>query len=121
VGTLVVVDEQDGRRTPVGILTDRDLVVRVLTADGHDIAALVVDNVMTQPLVTVSEHESLFDALKKMRSFGVRRLPVVNEHGGLEGLLTFDDLIDVVAEELSDLSALVSREQKREREATPAH
>jgi CBS domain-containing protein len=120
VGTLIVVDEQDGRRVPVGILTDRDLVVRVLTADGHDIDALVVDNVMTRTLVTVPEHESLFDALKKMRSFGVRRLPVVNEHGGLEGLLTFDDLIDVVAEALSDLSALVSREQKREREA-PAH
>lgn len=120
VGTLIVVDEQDGRRFPVGILTDRDLVVRVLTADGHDTDALVVDNVMTPTLVTVPEHESLFDAVKKMRSFGVRRLPVVNEHGGLEGLLTFDDLIDVVAEELSDLSALVSREQKREREAAPA-
>ena len=120
VGTLIVVDEQDGRRIPVGILTDRDLVVRVLTADGQDIDALVVDKVMTRTLVTVAEHESLFDALKKMRSFGIRRLPVVNEHGGLEGLLTFDDLIDVVAEELSDLSALVSREQKREREATPA-
>jgi CBS domain-containing protein len=121
VGTLIVVDEQDGRRVPVGILTDRDLVVRVLTADGHDIDALVVDSVMTRTLVTVPEHESLFDALKRMRSFGVRRLPVVNEHGGLEGLLTFDDLLDVVAEELSDLSALVSREQRREREATPAH
>jgi CBS domain-containing protein len=121
VGTLIVVDEQDGCRIPVGILTDRDLVVRGLAADGHDIDALVVDNVMTRSLVTVPEFESLFDALKKMRSFGVRRLPVVNERGGLEGLLTFDDLIDVVAEELSDLSALVSREQKREREATPAH
>jgi CBS domain-containing protein len=120
VGTLIVVDEQDGRRVPVGILTDRDLVVRILTADRHDIDALVVDNVMTRTLVTVPEHESLFDALKKMRSFGVRRLPVVNERGGLEGLLTFDDLVDVVAEELSDLSALISREQKREREAAPA-
>jgi CBS domain-containing protein len=120
VGTLIVIDEQDGLRIPVGILTDRDLVVRVLTADGHDIDALVIDNVMTRTLVTVPEYDSLFDALKKMRSFGVRRLPVVNEHGGLEGLLTFDDLIDVVAEELSDLSALVSREQKREREAAPS-
>ena len=85
VGTLIVVDDQDGRRIPVGLLTDRDLVVRVLTGDGHDIETLVVDNVMTRELVTVPEQESLFDALKKMRSFGVRRLPVINEYGGLEG------------------------------------
>jgi CBS domain-containing protein len=119
VGTLIVVDEQDGRRIPVGVLTDRDLVVSVLTGDGRDVDALVVGDVMTTDLVTSREDESLLDALKKMRSFGVRRLPVVNDKGGLEGILTFDDLIDLIAEELSDLTNLVSREQKRERQTRP--
>jgi CBS domain-containing protein len=119
VGTLIVVDEQDGRRTPVGVLTDRDLVVSVLTGDGRDVDALLVGDVMTTDLVTSREDDSLLDALKKMRSFGIRRLPVVNDKGGLEGILTFDDLIDLIAEELSDLTNLVSREQKRERQMRP--
>jgi CBS domain-containing protein len=116
VGTLVVVDEQNGLRIPVGVLTDRDLVVSVLTGDGRDVDALVVGDVMTAGLVTAREEENLIDALKKMRSFGVRRLPVVNDKGGLEGILAFDDLIDLVAEQLSDLSNLMTREQKHERE-----
>jgi len=116
VGTLIVVDEHDGRRLPVGLVTDRDLVVRVLTEDGRAAGAAAVGEVMTSNLVTAQEDDSLLDALKKMRSFGIRRLPVVNDGGGLEGILAFDDLVDLVAEELSDLSNLLAREQKRERE-----
>jgi CBS domain-containing protein len=119
VGTLIVVDEQEGRRVPVGILTDRDIVVSVLAGDGHDVDALLVGDVMVTDLVTAEEQESLLDALKRMRSFGVRRLPVVNRNGGLEGIVTFDDLVELVAEELSDLTSLVTREQKREREEKP--
>jgi CBS domain-containing protein len=116
VGTLVVVGEQDSRRIPVGLVTDRDLVIRVLSETPPNVDALVLGDVMTTELVTAREEDNLWDVIKKMRSFGVRRLPVVNGQGGLEGILSFDDLIDLVAEELSDLSALVSREQKRERE-----
>lgn len=119
VGTLIVVDEHDGRRFPVGLLTDRDLVVRILAQDGRAAGATVVGEAMTSNLVTAQETDDLVDALKKMRSFGVRRLPVVNESGGLEGVLAFDDLVDLVAEELSDLSTLLVREQKRERETEP--
>lgn len=120
VGTLIVVDEQDNRRVPVGVVTDRDLVVSVLAADLRDVGALNVGDVMTSELVTAHERENLFDALKKMRSFGVRRLPVVDDEGALQGILTVDDVIDVVAEELSDLSKLIAREQNREREEKPA-
>ncbi len=119
VGTLVVIDDQDGPRLPVGVLTDRDLVVRVLAQDGPAAGATAIGDVMTSKLVTAQEGDDLVDALKKMRSFGVRRLPVVNERGGLEGILAFDDLVEFVADELSDLSSLLAREQKREREGTP--
>lgn len=117
VGALVVADEQDGRRIPVGVLTDRDLVVSVLAGGRGDPEALTVGAVMTAQPVTAREGEDLLDALKKMRSFGVRRLPIVNEGGGLEGIVTFDDVVSVLAEELSDLSDLMVREQKRERAA----
>lgn len=120
VGTLVVVDEYDGRRIPVGVVTDRDLVVRALSEGARDFDALVVGNVMTAELISAREKDNLWDVLKKMRSFGIRRVPVVNDEGGLEGILSFDDLLDLLAEQLSDLSTLVSREQKREREAKPS-
>ena len=57
----------------------------------------------------------LYDVLKKMQSYGIRRLPIVNERGGLAGILTFDDVLEVLSEELTDLARLVATEQKRER------
>jgi len=121
VGTLVVVDEHHGRRIPVGVITDRDLVVRVLCNKARDDHALVVGHVMTPQPLTAREDENLWDAIKTMRSRGVRRLLVVNDQGGLEGILSFDDVIDCVAEELSELSALMSREQERERDVADRH
>jgi CBS domain-containing protein len=75
-----------------------------------------VADVMSAELVTSAERDSLYDVLKKMQSHGIRRLPVVNDRGGLEGILTFDDVIELLSEELTDLAKLVAKEQKRERE-----
>lgn len=70
---------------------------------------------MSTGLVTSLEGENLYDPLKKMQAHGVRRLPVVNDGGGLEGILTFDDVVELLSEELTDLARLVAKEQKRER------
>jgi CBS domain-containing protein len=113
VGAVVVVREPDGERVPIGILTDRDValaVERVLRAP-----QMRVGDVMSAGLVTSPERENLYDVLKKMQSHGIRRLPVVNDLGGLEGILTFDDVIELLSEELTDLAKLVAKEQKRER------
>jgi CBS domain-containing protein len=114
VGDVVVVREPDGERVPVGILTDRDVALAVdrLLRLPH----LRVADVMSADLVTSPERESLYNVLKKMQSHGIRRLPVVNDHGGLEGILTFDDVIELLSEELTDLAKLVAKEQKRERD-----
>lgn len=114
VGDVVVVDERDGQRVPVGILTDRDVVVEIL-AEEVDFNALAVGDVMSYPLLSVREDEEALDVLKRMRAEGVRRVPVVNLAGGLIGILTADDLIELMAEQLSDLSALIAKEQQRER------
>lgn len=111
VGDLIVVDDQ---RRPTGILTDRDITVGVVAQSPEHLDSLRVEDVMTRDIVTIQEGESLDAALKRMRSHGIRRLPVVNEAGGLEGILTFDDLVALTSEELADLSQLVTREQRRE-------
>ena len=113
VGDLVVVDERDGRKLPVGIVTDRDIVVEVVAA-GVNPDALKVGDIMGPDVATVRESEGLFEALRYMRDKGVRRMPVVDSAGGLVGLLTLDDLLGLLAEEMTELAKLVSQERQRE-------
>jgi len=113
VGDVVVVDGQGANMMPLGILTDRDLVIEILAKD-VDMDSVVVGDVMSFDIVTVTEDTKLLDAIKIMRNKGIRRLPVVNAAGGLEGILTVDDILELLAEQISDLIKLVSVEQHRE-------
>jgi len=113
VGDLVVVEEKDGRKQPVGIVTDRDIVVEVVAA-GVDADALKVGDIMGPEVATVRESEGLFEALRYMRDKGVRRMPVVDSTGGLVGILTMDDMLSLLAEEMTELAKLVSHERQRE-------
>lgn len=114
VGCIVVVDEVDGRRIVVGVLTDRDIVTAVV-APGIDAATLTVDDVMTTDLVTAREDDSLIDLMRNMRRKGVRRVPVVGGQDELIGVVTLDDVLGVLSEELSLLVGTVDSEGKRER------
>ncbi|MBW8306487.1 MAG: CBS domain-containing protein, partial [Thiobacillus sp.] len=102
-----------GRRHPVGIVTDRDIVVEVVAA-GVNPDALKMGDIMGPEVATVREGEGLFEALRHMRDKGVRRMPVVDREGGLVGILTLDDLLSLLAEEMTELAKLVSRERQRE-------
>lgn len=113
VGDLVVVEERGGRKHPVGIVTDRDIVVEVV-APGVNPEALTVVDIMGAKLATVRENEGVFEALRYMRSKGVRRMPVVDGDGGLVGIVTLDDLLSLLAEEMTELAKLVSHERQRE-------
>lgn len=118
VGDVVVAEKRNGRPFPVGILTDRDLVVEVL-ANEVPPDTLLVGDVMSFDLITAREEESLLDALKRMRDKGVRRLPVVLADGALAGILTMDTVLDLIAEQMADLVVLVGREQRRESDRQP--
>lgn len=115
-GDLVVTDELGGKRTPVGIVTDRDIVVEVL-AEGLNPSGLTAGDIMSASLVTVKEHDGMFEVLRLMRSEGVRRAPIVDESGALIGIVSLDDLLELIAEELGDLASLI-REERRKEEVT---
>ncbi len=116
VGSLVVVDEVDGKRLPIGILTDRDVVVEI---DAMDLDAKVITagDIMSQDLVTVPESKGVLDTIEIMRFKGVRRAPIVDAENRLIGIVTVDDLLEVLAEELTDIARIVSREQSHEHQA----
>jgi CBS domain-containing protein len=115
VGDVVVVEETAGGKKPVGILTDRDIVIE-LVAEGVDLDAISVGDAMSNALLILAEGDELADATAKMRAKGVRRAPVVDSAGMLVGILTLDDILEVVAGELADLVRLTVREQRHERE-----
>ena len=115
VGDLVVIETQHNRRVPVGILTDRDIVVGAVAANAGHLDTLVVGDVMSPDPATARETEPLEGALKKMEERGVRRLPVVDGDGTLVGILTLDDALQVLAEQQAALANIVMEEQRHER------
>jgi len=119
VGAVVVVEERGGMRIPVGMLTDRDIVVGVFAKDVSHVKTLEVGDVMTSDLVTATSDEDVGDVLRRMRSFGVRRVPVVDAAGALEGILSIDDVVAGLSEELAEAASLVSRQREREPERRP--
>lgn len=115
VGDLVVV-EPNGERVPVGIVTDRDIVVSVI-ALGLDPASLLVGDIMTDDLLTTSENDDVYETIERMRYRGIRRVPVVNKAGGLTGIVSADDLLEFLAEEMGELSRISSHQQAHEKRA----
>jgi len=113
IGAVVVVDAAEGAQSPVGIVTDRDIVVGVV-AMNLDPRDLTAGDIMSDELVTVPEDYEVYEAMTRMREAGVRRMPVVNRNGALTGIVSLDDLLPLVAKELADLARLPSVGRKRE-------
>jgi CBS domain-containing protein len=114
VGSLVVVEKREGITRPVGLLTDRDIVVSVVAVGGVPPEALRVEDVMSAHLATIDEDAGVFEAVEAMCERGVRRLPVVGSEGRLVGILALDDLLRMLSTELAGLAAVVQREGTRE-------
>lgn len=112
VGSLVVVEGPPEARRPIGILTDRDIVLYAL-ASGGAIPARTVRDCMQPELVTAHEREGLFELIRRMRAHRIRRLPVVDDAGVLQGILSVDDVLEVVAEEVRALAELLAHGHER--------
>jgi len=116
VGDLIVAETRNGRLEPLGIVTDRDLVVKVL-AEGVSAETLRAADLMTRELITVAEAGAVHEAIERMRAEGVRRLPVVGADGALVGVLSADDVTEFLAEELTGVAHIASRQSVLEKAA----
>lgn len=118
VGAVIVIDKPNGSAIPVGIVTDRDLVVEVLATE-LDEKVITVGDIMGPELFTMKDSTATHDAIDFMRRKTIRRLPIVDNAGELVGILTLDDVLEILSAELLDLAKLVRYEQKKETRHRP--
>jgi CBS domain-containing protein len=119
VGSLVVTDGDGAARKPVGIITDRDITIEAV-AFSLDPATMTAGDIMSPHLVTARKDEDLLAVLARMREHGIRRVPVVEANGLLYGMLTADNILELLAEEVDGLVHVVKSEQVRELRTRPA-
>lgn len=115
VGDVVVVEAKEGCIIPVGIVTDRDIVIELIAGE-VPLDSVFVEDIMSPDLISVNENQGIWDTIQCMRGKGIRRIIVTGEKGNLVGILSSDDLTDLLSEELSDVVKTFMREQIKEKE-----
>jgi CBS domain-containing protein len=118
VGDLIVVDSAARGPVPVGIITDRDIVVQIVAA-GLQPSQLSLGDIIGGSLITASEDQGIFDTIQQMQHNGIRRLPVVDKQGVLLGIITTDDVLQFLAIQFRGLSNVAVRERRQEAEVRP--
>jgi CBS domain-containing protein len=118
VGDVVICKVKYGKQVPVGIFTDRDIALEIV-AKGTDPGSINVGDAMSFDLTTVDEDDDLMHVIEVMRDKGIRRVPVIDADEALVGILTVDDIVDLLSEVLVDLAHLVDRQRKREAKLRP--
>lgn len=116
VGDLVVVEQRIDTRVPLGIVTDRDIVVSVI-ALGLDPASLLVGDIMSTDLLTARSGDDPAETIERMRARGIRRVPVIDAAGALAGIVSADDLLAYLADEMGELARISARQQAHETRA----
>ena len=118
VGDVVICKAKYGKQMPVGIITDRDIALEIV-AKGTNPDSIRVGDAMSFDLTTVNEHDDLMHVIELMRDKGIRRVPVIDTDEALVGILTVDDIVDLLSEVLVDLAHLVDRQKRRETRLRP--
>lgn len=114
VGTVVIVDVLPTKTVPIGLITDRDIVVGPVAQDVDDLGSIRVEDIASKELQTVRGDRRVEEAARMMLSAGIRRMPVVDSDSNLTGIITYDDLTSYLADELADFARVYSRQQRRE-------
>jgi CBS domain-containing protein len=115
VGSLIIVNSDSRGVRPVGIITDRDIVIQAISEE-IVLSSLVAGDIMSRDLLIAREDDDLFEAFESMCMKGVRRMPVVNDEGLLIGVLSVDDLLEVIVNEMKNLVHLFKHEQQKEQQ-----
>jgi predicted transcriptional regulator len=118
VGDLIVVEQRGPHCVPVGILTDRDIVVSVVARHARP-EEITVGDAMSSNLLTVKQDNGIEFALREMRRHGVRRAPVVGDGGELKGVLSIDDVVDHLAAQLLSVAEVIRLGQRAEARLRP--
>lgn len=113
VGDVIVVEDADVKRVPIGIVTDRDIVIETVALD-VDADAFTAGDLMSAPVATVCESAGFVETLRLMRNHKVRRMPVVTAGGTLFGVVAADDIVKLLAMELSMMTDTMTEQQVRE-------
>jgi CBS domain-containing protein len=110
VGSVVVVSEDK----PVGIMTDRDVMIRLVNK-GLDPEKIPVSDVMSVEIITLNQNTGLYDALEQIKESksSVRRFPIVDENGSIKGIITLDDVVYLLGKEMSDVSSIIESERPK--------
>ena len=120
VGDVIVVDRADAQRMPIGIVTDRDIVVKVVALGADPDTVTLGELTSWGQLATVQETDTLGDTIHLMHAKGVRRIPVINGTGVLVGIVSMDDMLPRSVAELSELVDLAARGRLGEETRTSA-
>jgi CBS domain-containing protein len=114
VGDIVVVDnQQEGARIPIGIITDRDILIETIALD-IEAKLFTASDLMSSPVTTVQESAGVSEAMAIMRGKRIRRLPVVTRAGTLFGMITIDDFVNLLSAELSMIAGLMVEQTIKE-------
>lgn len=111
VGCVIVVEAKGDK--PIGIVTDRDIMSKVIVEE-KDPKTVKLKDIMTSPAVTISEDKHIFDVTKLMSVHGVRRFPVVDKDGKLIGVLALDDILILLGREMHDIATALKVELQKE-------
>jgi predicted transcriptional regulator len=113
VGEVVVVKQHNGKNIPVGIITDRDLVIEIIAMEVN-VDQISVGSIMSLEMITVNEDKSLRDTLEVMQLNGIRRSPVVDKSGALLGLIKIEDILEVLSHDMAKVLELFHTERRIE-------
>lgn len=107
VGAIVVEEEGD----PIGVITDRNIAL--LLRETEDIADLTATDIMSDDLITGTTEMTIFDVLEQLNEANIRRLPIVDENGSLEGIVTLDDLLVLLGSEFQNAADIIQSQSSR--------
>jgi CBS domain-containing protein len=114
VGAIVVTAGGEFEKVPVGIITDRDIVLETVALQ-LDVPVFTAGDIMSAPVIVAHENEGIIETLRRMRTSSIRRLPVVREDGTLLGIVSSDDLLKLLATELSMMTGAIVDQREAER------
>ena len=111
VGDVIVVEERAGQLPrPIGIVTDRDLVIEVLARPEASPGTTTIADILRRPLVTATEADDVDAVLETMRQHVIRRIPIVDRDGGLQGVLSIDDVLGLLRDDIAIVAKVLARQ-----------